>query len=733
MRTATSTASIISRQSPSWLVVQKPSPKCQETLRGLTLPLTDLQQITATALDVLEERLANGEKLLKEARSRPNVLDFKSLAQEIGLPGTWVFKHFKKRIAALVKKYGLSSRGLERYSFEDFRAAALIKRAEQLASRCPIARREKTLQDLNAAFDWAASLVPSASARKTLAVAGLAASISSKAPDTVFVEHLAWARDVFQGWLVNRNLPADPATLLSVGLCRLGIPVHFAARRSGLTTICLGEIIDGRRRPLTTQYRKIGVLEKFLDLPEGAAVEGFRRMPADEVEIVDPSADVDYRLHDLPEEAEREWNDYVRFRTSPVVPRGMKRHKTILAPTTLKMMRDMFASLYGFCTTPLNREFRIDPMNVGMALLLFPDLVHASWDFVLARTGKPPTRWNVDWVRKWMRLIDADLGFVTQSPSLADRLVPIRDVRGRYLVSPKDIARVKADWPGACAEARKEYAALRESQSDAVELAEDPLAEIEEILKLPNPLDAFRMLCQGVRQKFQRAKRDAVGAAAVRSVVLTGLLTQCAFRGFTIEQLNIEHLVRNPDTGRWWMRVPRQLFKNKNGPFFQIGQTRSFIPFYERELLDKHGLYEAIDAYLDWARARILKNQKGYETDALFVTTPRARRGLRARSNHDEPGRINHDYLAILVHELTAEHVGWNAKTGTGIKGIVSFPTHRFRAILATGIMKCSKGRRPKREAADAIHDSENTVEIYLRFLPRDSADDVTRTMDESY
>jgi hypothetical protein len=48
---------------------------------------------------------------------------------------------------------------------------------------------------------------------------------------------------------------------------------------------------------------------------------------------------------------------------------------------------------------------------------------------------------------------------------------------------------------------------------------------------------------------------------------------------------------------------------------------------------------------------------------------------------------------------------------------------------LATGVLKTSKGLYKKEEAADAIHDSIETVERYLRFLPRDRAASLNRTI----
>jgi hypothetical protein len=601
------------------------------------------------------------------------------------------------------------------------------------APACPIgaavADREATLRNLDAAIDLAASWAPAASARNTFAIAALLAPLRAPAA----LDSLAWGRGVFQAWLKNIDLPDDPVAMLHLGLGRMGIAAKEAAVKSDLTNRVMRSLLDGSRRPLTTQYRKVGMLEKLTGLPEGSVVDAYRRLPTESDAAVKKGVDGEYRLHDWPEAAESEWADFVKLRTSLVVPGKMKRLPILLKPATLRMHRTMLKSFYGYLSTPLNPDFRIDPMDVGMGLLLFPELVRKNLEFVVARTGKAPTYWTVDWVRKWIRMLDPETGFISQSPHIADRLVTIMDNQGNHLISSDDVAEAKADWTAACAKARENYRGLLKSQSAASEWGEDELADIEAILKLPNPLVAFRMLCKGVRRAFRPDKRDFDGAEAVRDVLVVGLLTQCAFRGFTMEQLDLGHLVRDRKTGRWWMRVPRKLFKNANGPFFRSGKSKTFRPLYEKKLQDKHGLYDAIDAYLAWARSVIMQNKKGYKTNSLIVTKPKLRRGVRRRANPLESGRLDRDHLAKMMTELTARHVGYDEKSGRGIEGVKGFPTHRFRAILATGVMKRSKGTHPKAEAADAIHDSEETVEKYVRFMPSDRAASLDRTIRDGF
>jgi hypothetical protein len=709
----------------------------------------ELKGFVSNQIVVLQASLEKGDGVLPESHNRTGRLCYASLADQWGVTRDWLFRNFRERLASLVDKHGLTRQPPDRYSFLHFRVAALDHRALQLAAGCaPVARRETALRDLDAAFDWAASVAPGLSAKKTLAAA-LVATAACGTSLAAIAADLTWAKECLDRWIANEDLPADPAAVIRFGIDRAGLRAVDAARACGLTHRVVLSLLGGEPA-VTTQYRKLRALEKLVGLRAGSIEEAYRAREGGDGAVVLAAnggavapevwrSRAGYRLLDWPDAAEAEFRRWQDFRTGAVVPYGMDRPPRLLAANTVKMMRSYLETLYGTWSAHFNPLFRIDPTDVGLALLLFPRLVHCRLQIAQQRNALANdddttllSCWEVDILRFLRQLFDEADGFILQSPELGERLVPVVGRDGHYIVSPEDIARVRADWNGACARARDEYVRMKRSHSRSVDRHRDPLAAVEAILELPNPLTAFRMLCGGVRRKFLRAAPDFEGALAVRNVVVVGIMTQSAPRGATVERLDLAHLVRDRDTGAWLLRIPRAFFKNSQGPYFRLGR-KEFRPFYERELEDKHGLYAAIEAYLDWARELLLRNEQGYRTNALLVTRPLVVPAVRPRRAVVEPGRMTTRALKKLLKQLTAEHVGFDPATGKGIKGVTSFGTHNFRAILATGVLKRSRSRHAKLDAADAIHDGEEMVERYLRFVPGDRASSLKRTLRDGF
>lgn len=219
--------------------------------------LTAIQFTTKVALDRLEERLKAGEKALPECVKRPGKLNKIWLARELGLPAWHHLRPFQERLDALVKEYGLTPRTLERYSFVDFRIAALNHCARQFAAAdMKVARREIELRDFDAALDWAASQAPGQSARATFAMTTLAALVPEAVREDVLA-HVTFAKALFHDWLENRDLPADPAAVLRLAVDRSGMLVREAGLKVGLTNRFLNGLIDKGRRPLSVHYSKI--------------------------------------------------------------------------------------------------------------------------------------------------------------------------------------------------------------------------------------------------------------------------------------------------------------------------------------------------------------------------------------------------------------------------------------------------------------------------------------------
>jgi hypothetical protein len=428
-------------------------------------------------------------------------------------------------------------------------------------------------------------------------------------------------------------------------------------------------------------------------------------------------------------EANPEWEAYERFRTADIIDYHLKRAGGRPREKTLLMHRQFYSALFGTWSAEKNHRFTMDPRDVSFAYLLFPNLLHIRLEVASAWSAECGGGATLP-VTDIQRLVDVrallhpKTGFLTQSPELAAKLKPVIGKDGNVIVSQQQIDEVRANWCQACERAREEYADLRSSYLKSCKRKRDSHEPILEILKLDNPLIAFQMLCSGL-QREPIVQQSYGHACLIRDQVLIGILTQCAFRRETLAKLDLKHLEYDEGRKGWVLRVPRRHFKNERGPYFVSpnGEVRD----YSRFLVDCYGLYDAIEAYRNWARSVVLA---GSETAALLACAPRRKRKSRALKQEVESGRFLGASIRSLVYRLTARHVGHKPKTGEGIKGITRFSPHAFRHILATAILKASKAANPWQEAADAIHDSEDTVrKNYARYVPRDREDQLMATL----
>jgi hypothetical protein len=426
-----------------------------------------------------------------------------------------------------------------------------------------------------------------------------------------------------------------------------------------------------------------------------------------------------------------EWESFVRFRTAEILPYGLKRKGKRLRPSSLTILQDsFFSALFGTWSAIKNSVLTIDPRDVTFAYLLFPRLFHVRLEVASAwseeaEAGPFVSDFDIHKLSDVRSMLDPETGWLTQSPSFADRLRPVLGKNGEEIVSQAQIDWAKSNWLKACKKARDEYGHLRKSHPKSTMRRRNPHESILSILKMENPLLAFQMLCLGLQHEIVEL-RSCAHACLIRDQVLIGIMVQCAFRNTTLIQIDINHLTYDEERRTWRLSIPRHFFKNENGPFFVSPnkETRD----YERDLIDQYGLYDALEAYFGWARNEILA---GTETNALLVSAPRrTRRKTRGLRVSSEVGRFARGAIASLLKRITARHLGFKPITGKGIEGIKGFSVHAFRHILATGILKLSKSRNPWQEAADAIHDGEEVVrKNYARYVPRDREDDLMKTL----
>lgn len=591
----------------------------------------------------------------------------------------------------------------------------------------------------------------------------------------------------------NGGLPLDVADMIQFAMDRAGVKDADVVRALGFRREYIWGLRTGTKAPPLWAFEDHTKLERYLNLPKGEILVRARRKrrgigavpldlfppefrgrknwirfemlkhltPEDLVEddaerhanmrriadtleasqsqynrVLKKQSAISYRWGEAEWEhfdARAEWDAFVNFRTADILPYGMRRSDRRPREKSFVIYQDYFSALFGTWTAEKNPVFTMDPHDASFAYLVFPRLFHirlevaSGWSKQCGGAGLVPVA-DIQRLNEIRALLDPSTGWLTQSPHLAEKLKPITGKQGEVIVSQAQIDTAKANWRDACNDARAEYGEIRKSYRKHCKRRRDPHEQVLAILKLENPLSAFQMLCSGL-QREPVEPRSYGHACLIRDQVLIGILTQCAFRRETLSRLDLNHLEFDDKQGEWFIRGPRHVFKNEIGPYFVSpnGEVRD----YERRLMDRHGLYAAIQSYLGWAREVVLA---GGETNALLVSAPRRKRKSRGLSRQIESGRFLGGSIRSLVYRLTARHVGYKPKTGQGIQGITRFPPHAFRHILATGVLKASTASNPWQEAADAIHDGEDVVrKNYARYVPRDREQQLMKTLEAAF
>ena len=707
---------------------------------------------TAAALDAFEERLEAGEKVPANP-DHPDRPYWKIIAATCGVSAEMLCaKHlgYRKRIVDLAERYGLETPQLmpKALPVPEFSIVARAHRERELDGEGDAERAHK-VAIFGAAMEAVATHCRSdVDARDALMSAVARGGVDAEVP-AGFLDEIKRAIVYLNRWDANEDLPRNPAHLLRYALPRSGLSQIRACAVAGLNQASISNWRRGTRGPVEARFKQVNQLEKALGLPDNSLTLRFsawrrqiRPRPvygstgygkAAQWRIENP-----YCMHDWPQRLEDEFADWSEFRNAPLCRFGMKRPKGRLGAKTIQIQRDYLESLFGSWTTELNPRLRIDAKDVTIGLLVFPRMLHERLMFALARNSAAKgggegslTRFEVDHIRWVKSLLDPETGWLVQMPQLAEHLVPVVGLDGEVIISEADIARVRADWKAACAHAHQEYASMKASNLKHVARSRDPHESVRPILLLANPLSALATLCRNLEHGMSGLDPEPLAHAA-RDSFLIGMLAQTGFRKGTIEAMDLDDIFFDEGKSKWCLRVPAQRFKNgRSGPYFGTGYGRR--NYYERDLLDSYGLYDAIEHYLKTGRGLILGE---CVTRALFVVRPVTRTGVRKQHySWCEKGRMTTQYLGRLVHGITGKYLRHDLETGAGIPGITSFPGHDIRHIIATGVLKQavndpSPGADPWHLAADAIHDGVGTVKAYVQYLPRDRQEKLLALLD---
>jgi hypothetical protein len=419
-----------------------------------------------------------------------------------------------------------------------------------------------------------------------------------------------------------------------------------------------------------------------------------------------------FRLTKPPARLSGELNEFFLFKTAERPPLGMRRDRR-WRPTSKDGMNDELAAFFGSLRLPVDAEeprlrgLGIPVEQLTTALIACPLIV----DWHIRFQGEIRTQYTehqLHLLRAFQDMLKAGTGWLRQKPQLSSRLLPV-SVGEIEFISPEFIARAQNDWDGVCNEAIGCYQAIKTELEGLITISRDPFARIEGIVEMENPMDAIGMLIAGMRADWPNP-RTAPRAyhINVRDTALALLIGLTGFRRLTVVKLNytgdeLGHLFWNK--GKYILKVPRQLFKEENSPFFgpKNAQTDYFM-----EVPDVHDFNEIMTTYLKCSRPWLIENgHPEIEDHPLFVNSGRG-----------GDIRMLPDRLAGIYASATALHLAENKWRGTGIPKVSSHRSHSVRYIRGTAVVKRTGSFQL---AADANHHSEKmSRRHYARFAPKD-------------
>lgn len=419
-----------------------------------------------------------------------------------------------------------------------------------------------------------------------------------------------------------------------------------------------------------------------------------------------------------PRRLAQEMTDLLAFKTSTLSPAGYRRRGTWGAETASQKV-EHFGLMFGALASPPCGPVMghgVPAESLTFALLTVP----AVWDWYLRwreRRRGFYTAWEVDMLNIGVALTGAEAGWITQTPSLADRLEAISG-----LVPPHEVARIRNDWPTACAELHRFALARSKEIARVAQVHHDPFEPILGVLEADSPVGEYRKIADEVLALRPCSRRYPLAAAeSSRAFLMIRLGLHLGFRQKNLRQLLIcprgdtprtERRLRDHGAGElrwserdsgWEVFVPASAFKNSTSSFFNGRPFRLLLP-------DIGGLYSEIEAYVESHRARLLG--PAADPGTFFIKTVKSGRSSAA---YDQ----NTFYEAWRW--IIQRYGIYNPYTGRGaIPGLLPHGPHSVRDVLATHILKQTGSYE---QASYAIQDTPETVsQHYGRFLPQDKA-----------
>jgi hypothetical protein len=419
-----------------------------------------------------------------------------------------------------------------------------------------------------------------------------------------------------------------------------------------------------------------------------------------------------------PPRLDAEMAGLISFKTSTLTEVGFSR-SGVWGEATAQQKMEHIGLLFGALVASPKSDVKglgVHPDRLSLGLLIFP----ALWDWYLnwrERRRGFYTTWEIDMLRVAAALTNKETGWITQTPSLALGLLPIKG-----LITSRDVALAQRDWVQSC-EILHKHANIRAKEIQRVaRVHRDPFEPLLAVLEAERPLAEYRKIADEVLRLMPNERTFPVATAeGVRSYLMLRLGMHLGLRQRNLRELLVvpkgspfrseRQLIDlrrgeirwNDREAGWEVFIPSAAFKNAGSSYFGNKPFRLLLP-------DLEGLYDFIGAYLDRHRAVLLRNAADPET--FFVKTVKT-------SSKDAAYDQNSLYEAWRL--IIQRYGVFNPYTGRGaIKGLLPHGPHSIRDVLATHILKCTGSYE---QASYAIQDTPDMVaKHYGRFLPKDKA-----------
>ncbi|QQN62161.1 hypothetical protein JIR23_21445 [Bradyrhizobium diazoefficiens] len=452
------------------------------------------------------------------------------------------------------------------------------------------------------------------------------------------------------------------------------------------------------------------------------------------------SKEMRYGLKKLPPHLQQEFDELVAARTNVKGYDNVKIKKRGWDPNTIVIYERRFCLFFGW----MHHELGVAMENLSIAYLGFSQILHEYDLFLLARKE------DVGLERRWAgatkeRYVFAssltrrklgtiseakdcggDAGWLRGQRALLERVAPIIRPRVadqievengerntvRSILTAAEISQARRNWAQRLDDTTAQYRNLRLRMQDET-TPPDSIRRVLPMLCFENPLRAIEHGVWQLKQKISELKPGSSHwCTAIRESVAVKVLSQVPLRrqtfcGLTYYRDN-SGMVYQSD-GKWWLKIPAELFKNEKSQAFQ-NLTRG--GFYVVTLEDEWGLYTDLDTYIHAARDGVLD---GVKSDAFYVT----------RHNR---GHVSPATFSILFRAFTENCIAENPGRQTGLQGVKPFGSQAMRHLVASAVFNLTDSIAA---AAVAIHDSELTTWKHYRkyFLDPERRAKIMRTV----